>query len=315
VEPLEQWQEGVEMHAEAAIGRLLRNEIHSSDGGQFPNWISGDYFDPEFGEPCRANTSQMRDGTGEGLCLPNYAPFGGIFFADSACSVPLANADIGASPLLISSAEREVFALGDVYEGQAFISYAMGGLCEKFPEGASQFFRIGAPLAAGAVAPIQQLPRGEGRLALQIIESEGRTVAPVRHRDRSSPQGSNGGPYFDRELGRLCRPAWTLQGEVRCVPADAWFTPELWLTNFADAECTQPVTYNKTDFAVITRPRAARDRDLVVSVRRVGDEASATGYQLQDGVCRESKRASGYPLGEVVPLESFAELTAQMGRQ
>jgi hypothetical protein len=98
------------------------------------------------------------------------------------------------------------------------------------------------------------------------------------------------------------------------VPADAWFTPESWLTNFADPKCTVPVINNKTDTAVTLTRSTEVDYELALSVRRVGDTPSETGYVLQnDGSCLESRRASGYPLGEVVPLDSFAELNADVG--
>src|SRR5207244_8438678 len=154
------------------------------------------------------------------------------------------------------------FTLGELYQGPVYISLAMGGACNEFPSPANPFYRIGTPLAVGAVAPIQLVPRGSGRLALQMIESEARSVAPLRHRDLSRPSSNVSGPYFDRQLGLLCQPAWMINGEARCAPVDALYQPATWLTAFADPACTQPVVAEKRPLAVLVAANAALARDV-----------------------------------------------------
>ena len=314
VMPLEQWQEGVEAAATAPIGRLVLNQILSADGGRFPNWVSGEFRDVGFGQPCRPNTSWQPDGTGEGFCLPIYAAAGGIFFSDAACSQPLASIDSGLQPWLVATPKRELFTLGEPYQGPAYISFAMGAACNEFPSSATPFYKIGTPLQAGAVAPIQLVPRGSGRLALQMIESEARSVAPLRHRDLSRPSSNVYGPYFDRQLGLLCQPVWMMNGETLCAPVDALYQPTTWLTAFADPACTQPVVAEKRPLAVIVTANAALARDVVVEIRRVADTPSATGYTRNAaGACGESLKSAGYPLGDAVPPETYAHLDATTG--
>jgi hypothetical protein len=314
VEPSERWQEGVEI-APATTGRVGRNEIHSTDGGQFANWISGELRDTQFGQPCRPDTTRPMDGTGDGLCLPSFAAVGG-FFSDAACGQPLASVDGNWTPFVVFSPKRQLFALGEVYTGPAFISFAMGASCMAFPAGSgTRFFAIGNPLPSGTIASVQMIPRGNGRLGVQMIESEGQSVAPVRYRDLSLPYGSAEGPYFDRDLGVLCRPTWTAAGDVRCVPADSDFVPASWLTNFADSACTQPVVLNKKATAVVLRSDAALARQVIVEVRRIGAAPSATGYTMMGSACHEYLKGAGYPLGDVVPLESFARLDVTTGAE
>ncbi|HEX2658761.1 MAG TPA: hypothetical protein VHU40_10835 [Polyangia bacterium] len=312
--PLDQWQEGVEAASPNLMGRLVLNQIHSADGGRFPNWIQGEFRDGGFGQPCRPDTSWQPDGTGDGFCLPDHANAGGVFFSDAACSQPLATFDSGQHPLLAATPKRELFALGDLYQGPTYISFAMGATCQALGDSSTPAYRIGAALATGTVAPVKLVPRGTGRLRLQMIESEGRTVAPLRHRDLTRPSSNVYGPYFDSQLGLLCQPVWMMNGDVRCAPTDAIYEPAAWLTGFADPACTQPVVIEKRPVAVIVSPNAAAPRDLVIEIRRVGDKPTSTGYtRSASGTCGESLKSAGYPLGDVVPFETYARLDVATG--
>jgi hypothetical protein len=74
------------------------------------------------------------------------------------------------------------------------------------------------------------------------------------------------------------------------------------------------VVSEKRPLAVIVAANAALARDVVVELRRVGDTPSATGYTLSAaGVCGESLKSAGYPLGDAVPPETYARLEATTG--
>jgi hypothetical protein len=100
VEPADQWQEGVEA-AGAGTGRVLRNEIHATDGGIFPNRISGDFIDAGFGQPCNPDVVSPPGDRGDGVCLPGSAFAGDNFFSGAGCSVELASAAANPMPFVV----------------------------------------------------------------------------------------------------------------------------------------------------------------------------------------------------------------------
>lgn len=316
--PAERWQAGTEMAVAATGLRLRQHRIIGADGSSFPSWISGELMDETSSQPCRPDTTREQDGTGEGVCLPRHAVATGVFFADAACTVAAAQHETDLVPLLIATPKREVFALGEKLVGMPFIQFASGGPCSPFSDGSSgRFYRVGAPLPADTVADVRVVPRGTERLMVQTVEFQGAGVVHVRHNGQSLPYGG-AGPYYDRSLGMLCRPTWTTSGELRCVPDSAYYVPEAWLTNFADPACTQPVINIDAPTAVVLRSDATLARQVVVQVRRVVGEYTQTGYSRENNTareCREYLKGAGYPLGDVVPLDSFATVEARTGQE
>jgi hypothetical protein len=303
----------------AATGlRLRQHRIVSDDGSSFPNWISGEMMDAEASEPCRPDITHEKDGSGQGICLPRHALATGVFFADAACTVPVAQPESQAMPVLIATPKREVFSLGDKVVGPTFIQYAIGTPCSAFPAGDAEFYRVGPPLPAGTVASVRLVPLGSERLMLQTVVFQRTGVVHVRYDGQLSPSAGEG-PYYDRVLASSCRPVWTVSGEMRCVPADAYYVPEAWLTNFADPACTQPVVNSSmASLAVLLRPDSAQERQVVSEVRKLGTEYTKTAYSRQNnsaGECREYLRGAGYPLGDVIPIASFAAVVARTGQE
>ena len=316
--PEGRWQAGTEEPVVATGLRLRQHRIVGLDGSAFPSWISGELMDDASSEPCRPETTDEKDGTGEGVCLPRHALATGVFFADAACTALIAQPGTGVTPVLVATPKREVFSLGEKVVGATFIQYAMGAVCTEFPAGSGDFYRVGAPLPAGTVASVRLAPRGTERLMLETIEFQGAGVVHVRHNGQSSPYAGDG-PYYDRSLGTSCRPTWTATGELRCVPADALYVSEASLTNFADSNCTQPVVNgNMVTSAVVLRADSTQGRQVVVAVRRIGTEYSKTAYSRQNntaGECREFLKGSGYPLGDIIPVDSFAAVEARTGHE
>ena len=316
--PADRWLAGSEVAVAATGLRLRQHRIVALDGSSFPNWISGELMDDSVSEPCSPDTTREKEGTGEGVCLPRYALATGIFFADASCTVPVAQPFMGPMPLIVATPKRELFALGEKVGGTIFTQYASGGACTEFPAGSGDFYRVGAPLPAQTVATVRIAPRGTGRLMLQTVEFEGAGVAHVRHDAQSSPYAGQG-PYYDRSLALLCRPTWTVSGELRCVPDDAYYVSETWLTNFADPDCTQPVVNSSmATFAVVLRRDDTQGRQVVVEVRKLGTEYTRTAYTRENSPtreCHEYLKGAGYPLGEVVPTDSFAAVEARTGQE
>lgn len=311
VPPLERWQEGTEQPRRGSAGRLRQNQVVAADGSAFPSYVSGELFDDTTDEPCRPDTTRELDGTGTGACLPRHAANHGIIFADAQCTSPLAVAETpGPIPLLIATPAREVFALGDRFEGQTFIKLGppATAACVDFPSNGSTYYRVGAALPVDTVAALRVVPVGSGRLRLRTVAIQNTGVTHVRHRMLSLPSGGEG-PYYDGDRGALCRPSRTTTGEVRCVPDSGDYLVEGALTNFADPQCTQPLTFLKVSAHVLMRSNAATGRYEVIEVRTVGDTMTPTAYSRMGGTeCREYLKGAGYPIGDVIPLETFARL-------
>jgi hypothetical protein len=322
-EPADRWLEGTEVMGADTGLRLRRFLVLTPDGGAFPNWVSGELADDVYRKPCHPSATREADGTGEGVCLPTYGFLAGLYFADAACTQPLAEGSAkGVMPVLITTPKHALFAVGAMFTGPMFVQYATGGLCSPYPDGAdpngNDRYRVGEPLPASAAAALRIAPRGSGRLALQTVEFEGVALTHVRHRAAFTFYYPHDGTYFDRDLGRLCRPTPTVGGELRCMPDDATYASETFLTNFADPDCTQPVVNGKATLAVLLQLDSTQGRQVVVGVRKVGAEFTPTAYSRENNIareCREYLKGAGHPLGDVVPLDSFATVAMRTGKE
>jgi hypothetical protein len=302
------WVSGVPMPGSVTGRRLQRHEIHSADGGRFPNWWDGELYDADTAEPCVAFFREPQaDGTGAGVCMPRSASTG-VFFADAACTEPLATApDTSPIPLLAVASDMRFYAIGEQWTGPMF--FGVGASCQEVPLSGTRAFRIGALLPADTVASVQIAPRGDGRLAAQILEAQGVGLTTVRYRHYPGFPSLPTGPYFDRELGHACWPMATVDREVLCGPADATVETRPDLLGFGDSTCTQRVIALAHAFAIFAM--ADPGGPMAFEVHRVGGQHTSTGYVLSDAGCTEYLKGAGYPVGETVPLASFATLTAK----
>jgi hypothetical protein len=311
-EPLDRWVEGVATPAGTSTamtsGRLRRHDVVSADGGRFPYRLG--IFDSRYEAPCAPSFVRNADGTAESICLPSAAYKTGWDFADAACSIPLAMMVTVDEPVLIIDAHRTLFALGAAWEGATY--FPSGEACNENAPSTTRQFAIGATLPADAVATVRAVPRGDGRLGLQMVEADGGRLTTIRFAETGYPSSTDG-PYFDRELGLACRPLWTVDQEVRCLPADASHLPG---SVFADPGCTQPVV-GAVPFAIVVAQDAVAGRQIGVEVRRVAATRSETAFTLSGSgsECTEIKKLAGYLLGDVVPLTDFAKLDARTGEE
>jgi hypothetical protein len=304
----ERWVSGVAMPGPATGLRLQRYEINSADGGRFPNWWNGELYDADAGEPCVASVrDEQVDGTGVGVCMPRSASTGN-FFADAACTEALAiTPDTSPLPLLAVALDNQLYAIGEQWTGPMFLG--LGGSCTEFVPSGTRAFRTGASLPADTVPSLQIAPRGDGRLAVQIIEAQGVGLTTVRYQHLPFTPSATTGPYWDRDLGIACWPMPTVDHETLCAPADATVETRPDLLGFGDPACTQRVIGLDRAFAIFAM--ADPGRALAFEVHRIAGPPTSTGYVVSDAGCTEYPKGSGYPVGETVPLASFARLTAK----
>ena len=312
LEPLDRWVDGVAMHADKGRGPIFRHDVLSADGGRFPyRW---GLFDWRFSASCAPLFDDARaDGTVEGSCLPSYASVTNLFFADARCSTPLASMLTGDEPVIVVDADNRLFALGGPWAGPTYGTSAAA--CAELASGSPSQFSVGDPLPADTLIPIRAVPRGTGRLGVRVVEGPGQELTTVRFYDSRYPGRADGEPYFDHQLGLVCRPLWTAADGVRCLPANAAFVSENDEPNYANPDCTQRVVLGPGRFAVLLRQDAAAGRQVGVELRRLGAEPTLTAYTRRSGTCTEYTRGAGYPFGDVLPLTDFAKLDARTGQE
>ena len=307
----ERWVAGVQMPGPPTGGRLQRYEVHSADGGRFPDRLSGELYDADLGEPCGALLSDFQDDGTAGNCLPRHATIGG-FFADAACGEPVASApDSGPQPLLALAYDTyQVHALGDLVTGLTFIK--AGATCQEFQLPGTRIFKVGAPLPDGAVARLTVAARGDGRLRLRTLQHEGvdLTTVAYRHYPRSPSVAS--APYRDPQLQHPslpCFPMLAVDGGTYCLPADAHVETRPDLLRFADPGCSQRVIPTRHYWAIYAAADPAGP--LAVEVRGAGPGPTDTAYVLDSAGCREDIKSAGYPVSaDVAPLDLFVRLVA-----
>jgi len=319
LDPISRWQEGVAASGLDVSGRVALAQIHSADGGRFPNWITGEIYDTGSGKPCRAIVRGDVASSLSGLCLPSFASSTGAYFSDSRCTQPLASISGSETPGVVLVGSLDVHAVGEMFAGQAYLAPDQNACTRVSGEQMQllRFFQIGAALPADTFPPVAILPRGSGRLALRMVESETRTLAPAKYREPPIP--TTGTPYLDRDLGLLCRPAMTAAGEARCFTSDVSFVVQDAL-RFADDACTQPLLSGSGSAIVgMLRADAASGRVVVVGTyHSLPPLVPPALYALTGGVCAPAAGAGHgafYGLGDAVPFDSFARFDARTGRE
>ncbi len=301
----ERWVLGVQMPGPATGQRLQRHEVHGADGSRFPDRWGGELYDRDMGEACSADLRGDPERV-HGVCLPRHADIT-AFFADSGCTEPVATiSETSPLPILAVGNDGALFTLGEAWTAPIF--FGVGPTCTELPLSGTRIFRVGSALPAETVAPLQVVPRGDGRLAVQTLEAQGigLTTRTYWHYPGSLSIGS--APYVDRDRGLACSPMLTVDHDTLCLPADASVETRPDLLNFADPGCTQPVIFNAHAFAVFAsyEPGGA----LASEVHLIADKPSETGYTRSAAGCTEYLKGSGYPIGDTVPLAAFARLTA-----
>ena len=300
----ERWVRGGQGPSPENGRRLLRNEVQGEDGSLFPAVWAGELFDSWTDEPCSAD---LRKSQTDGTCLPRHAEITGLF-ADAACSEPIATSpEASPEPMLAVDGDGALFGLGGELMGPTYIVIGTT-MCLELPLTATRAFRIGDPLPGDVVAPLQVVPRGDSRLAVQTVEAQGAGITTMRYRHYPGQPTLTTAPYWDRSRELFCSPMVTTDGETLCLPADAAVETRPDLLSSADATCMRPVIALERRWAIFATadPTAG---PLAYEVHHVGTAATATAFvRTPSGACSESVKNAGYPVGDVVPLTLFAQL-------
>lgn len=300
----EQWVEGTEQAGDEPTPRLRSHYVVSTDGGRFPNRVSGDLYDAQASWGCNPVPRGMDQPQGV-RCLPRYVTAPEFFFADAACSESLAMVFGGEKPVLAVLPDGALHAVGPAFTEPPFMKVGTGCTATAPLEG---LLRVGAPLPEDAVAGVEIAARGTGRLALRTLESDGHALGVFRFSDDGTPKRVTTGPYVDHSLGVDCQPFGVLSGnEVRCLPTEAEHVLLGESQNFEDPACTKPVVNTTKSMAVLIF------RGFATEVRRLGDH-SKTAYTMMADGCREFIKGAGRVILDEVPMTTFAKLDVQPPR-
>lgn len=162
------------------------------------------------------------------------------------------------------------------------------------PEEPIRYFAVGDELDGASLVPIRDVEIGDGRLGVQIRESDDGARVPSGLRDR--------------ELGVACSPARGGDGGVRCAPAGAASA-----SHFRDPACREPVVAVATD-APVPAIAAVAEPSGCTGYRAVAGELPSTAIYRRDGAaCVPAPAPAGARLFatgaaiELAPLEREVE--------
>jgi len=259
-------------------------------------------------------TCALQPGSTSGTveCRPPTAQSASPMFADDACTVPLFGTAACQEAAFIAEGSASFFALGAPFTGTLYWRALQCDARETATTAPSgpRYYLKGAPLGADAVAPVHEGTVGTARFQLRGLMQDGGGVAPI-------PLGlfSYGGyPYFDSAAGEDCRPIWTSDGQVRCLPASVWGINE---TYFSDPECQRfifgcdkgPACDSQRVLRTKRRADGRVDATIVYGASR---RLATTNLYFGDGTTCALIGSSVMGISEVtgaeVPLDTFPAL-------
>jgi hypothetical protein len=302
----------------ALLGERIRvEEIEAADGSRFQHAL----YDERWQKPC--NLNDWRDSP---VCMAASMDDWTTFYVDAACEGEgVWYAAACGDPAFIG--RSELYALGQPWTGSV---YELGKGCREAsfaPDSGVRFYHRGEPLGDDAVAAVQWLEAGSGRLQRRGLRGDAGQLfglADGLFGDSGSLRERSGSlvlpRYHDRETGADCAPIWTSEGDVRCVPSTVQIEPYS-LQMYTDAACSQPAylclqqeSCAGTDLILMGYDARGDYRGLSrrAAVAAPGDSI----FSLQDGGCVESP-AMGLNLfesGEELPWDDYPLLSEVNGR-
>jgi hypothetical protein len=231
------------------------------------------------------------------------------------CPEPAYIGDLGLS--------GDKYALGGLWDGPVF---SQGKVCEPADvsyEGQKGFWQRGEPLQ-DAVAVVSWTNDGSDRLRLMGLRADDgslQVVSDALFGSSSLGRSLHTPRYYDSQLEVGCRPIWTPDAGVRCVPSTTLVDPYRYLM-FADADCTDPAY-------LCTTPEDCPYTDLVtmayddngeyraVSRRAAVSLSGEPIYSLSGANCTRNE-PTATPLylraGAELPWDEYPQLIEQNGR-
>lgn len=236
--PPERYVSGNEVDGPLLAERLRIGQIEGSDGYRFTQRL----VDETWQMPC--SLTSLR---GALACMPSSLDDSSLFHVDAECEgEQLWRSPACSEPAFIGN-YSELYALGEVWAGPVF---ELGKGCREWslPASADQFYTRGAALGSDALAAPTWAQAGSGRLQLRGLQGDDGELVPLSDAlfdATTSPTVRYSGTvprYYDTSTASGCRPVWTTQGEVRCVPETAIVDPYVYFFS-VDATCDQPAFF------------------------------------------------------------------------
>jgi hypothetical protein len=309
--------------------RLGPRVIRFEDGSTAPF----EMFDNSQGRSC------VRMDTLSGTrCIPENAVYvgpTGPYYADQACSEPVAHVEAGAclrpSVALVTELiggchrVRAAYRPGRRLDPQIVFS---GAECLTGRIIPGHFYELGQPIDLSTFPELRQREAGSGRIRVRTFSAADDVSIP--------PLGQY---LFDSQLGVECKVAVAADGVLRCLPltGPALIEGEAGSAAFSDAGCRRPLArYNPAGACPGVMPamagvaRASQKRCLDPAatgrgsrddrrpgrweIRRVGRRHEGEVFFQTGGVCQPGPPAQGdelYEMEESLPPETFVALSEE----
>jgi hypothetical protein len=310
VVPPERYVSGEEVDGPLLAERLRFRRIEGGDGSRFTQRL----FDETWQKPCSL-TSQS-----DALrCMPSSLDDGTSFHVDAECNgEPLWRAPSCSEPAFIGNYD-DFYALGEVWTGPVF---ELGKGCREWtaPGSPDRFYTRGTALGSDSIAAPSWARAGSGRLQLLGLQGDDgelvalsdalfdATTTPTVRYSGTAPR------YYDTSIARGCRPVWTAQGEVRCVPETAIVDPYSYFFT-VDADCDQPALFcprAEGCVGVDVISMAYDENGEYRAVARSAGKALASDvvYGMQNGQCRPQGPAGVqfFDIGEQLSWDDYPQL-------
>jgi hypothetical protein len=312
------WVSAKEIDGPLLGDRVRLRRFATDDQGEFDAQLVDERWD----KPCT-----VMDATDAPTCnvatLPNHSNYyvdskcqGEHLWPATTCPEPAYIGDFGFS--------GEKSTLGALWDGPIF---SQGKVCEPADtsyEGQEGYWQRGEPLGPDAIATVGWTDEGTGRLRLVGLRADDgslQVISDALFGGSSLGRSSHTPRFQDSQLDVGCRPIWTPDAGVRCVPSTTLVDPYTYLM-FADADCTDPAY-------LCTVPEDCPYSDLVTMAYDDNGEYRAVSrraavrlsgepiYSLAGGKCTRNE-PTATPLylraGAELPWDEYPQLLEQNGR-
>jgi hypothetical protein len=237
VVPPERWATGREVDGAVVGGRVRLRQIETADGARFDDHL----VDERWGKTCALET-----GWGPVACWPPTLSDSTMEFTDDQCmSAPVSGGAWCEPPAFIGHNPANLHALGARWDGPVF---ERGKGCFAVAAAVSEagadravggYYQLGPSLGADAVAVVEWRLEGAGRFRRRGLSADGGAFLPLAE---ALTQSTGVAPFHDIVTEADCSPVWTVEGDVRCVPASALVDPYTEAT-FTDPGCSKPAYF------------------------------------------------------------------------
>jgi hypothetical protein len=312
--PPERYVSGKEVDGPLLAERLRVRQIEDGDGFRFTQQL----FDETWQKPCSLTAL---DALG---CMPSSLDDTTLFHVDAQCEgEQLWRSPACSEPAFIGN-YSDFYALGEVWAGPVF---ERGKGCREWivPGSSDEFYTRGAALGNDAIATPAWAQAGSGRLQLRGLQGDDgelvvlsdalfdATTTPTIRYSGSAPR------YYDTSIASGCRPVWTTQGDVRCVPDTAIVDPYVYFFS-VDAECDRPALFcprGEGCVGVDVISMAYDENGEYRAVSRNAGKAVAGDmvFGMQNGECRPQGPAGVqfFDVGEQLSWDDYPELSEVNG--